>query len=288
MSGQITDIRSKAILVRLTVRAWSGRSFDRKATNEVIEAAHAAPDSGRFHKLLIGGDEFKAIAKVAGEARTFHYDQSLPWGDDESRILPATNYLPYMEKMRTFKAQYEAAVSAFIAVYDVRVSEAQARLNGLYNAGDYPGAAELGSKFGLSTFAHPVPDSADFRIKVSADELERCRAELETSIKDSIAGAMRELWDRLRDVLARAAEKLSDGEAIFRDSLIGNIRELCDLIPRLNIASDPVLAKLADELGQGVAAAEPEVLRTSPINRKLAADEVAAALKKVEGYVGKC
>ena len=50
---------------------------------------------------------------------------------------------------------------------------------------------------------------------------------------------------------------------MFRDSLIENIRELVDVVPRLNIFADDDLAMLCREVKDKFAGIEPDALRPS-------------------------
>jgi hypothetical protein len=280
------NITEKAMLVRLSISQWTARRFDLKATNHVISDYGAKRDSGRFNKLLVDLDAVKTYQKAANEARTFHYSNTLPWGDDGSRILPSKNYLPYTKKMRKLKESFEKSVNDFVDMYPGLIERAQNDLNGLFNKKDYPSPSDLPGKFNFSIGVVPVPAAGDFRVSLSEDEVEQIRADIEARVQDSIAAAMRDAWDRLFQVVKHMAEKLRDRKAIFRDSLIGNIEELCDILPRLNLTDDPNLKKIVRETKQALAGLDPEVLRKHEIDRKLAADQAQGILKKMAAYMG--
>jgi hypothetical protein len=82
------------------------------------------------------------------------------------------------------------------------------------------------------------------------------------------------------------SDKLKDGDAIFRDSLIGNVRELVDLLPALNLTGDPALTSAVSEVKNKLADLDPQALRDHEVDRAaaaLAADEIA---RKMAGYCG--
>jgi hypothetical protein len=280
------NVTEKAMLVKLSISQWTARRFDLKATNHVIKDYGAKNDAGRFNKLLVDLDAVKTYQKAANEARTFHYENTLPWGDDDSRILPAKNYIPYTKKMRKLKESFEKAVNDFVSEYPGLIDRAQRNLNGLFNVKDYPSSADLPGKFDFSVNVIPIPAAGDFRVSLSDDEVEQIKADIEARVQDSISTAMKDAWDRLFRVVKHMAEKLRDQKAIFRDSLVGNIQELCDILPRLNLTDDPNLKKVVRETKQALAGLDPEVLRKHEIDRKMAADQADGILKKMSSYMG--
>ena len=81
-------------------------------------------------------------------------------------------------------------------------------------------------------------------------------------------------------------EKLQDKEGIFRDSLVTNIRDLCELIPRLNFTDDARLEELRTQAEKDLAAYDPEDLRKNQFARMETADAAADLLAKMAGYTG--
>ena len=278
------DITEKALLVKLSISQWTARKYDPTATDEVIANHHASKDAGRFNKSLVDLDAVKTYQKAANEARTFHYKNTLPWGDDESRILPSANYLPYMEKMRKLKSDFEDATREFIDQYPGLIRDAERSLNGLFNPRDYPDQRQLTGKFNFAVYPAPLPDAGDFRVTLSQDEADRIRDEITSRTQEYIRDAIRDAWNRLRDAISHLEDKLKDKDAIFRDSLVGNVRELCEILPRLNVTGDPDLAQVIDEAAATVARYDPEDLRNDPGDREAAVTAARDILKKIDGY----
>jgi len=283
MNNNLTE---KAMLIRLSISQWTARKYDPKVTAEIIKSHNADPDSGRFNKMLVDLDCVKVYQKIAGESRTFHYSNTLSWGDDDSRILPAANYLPYTNKMREFAARFEGAVRDFIGLYPSLIDRAKNSLNGLFDPKDYPAPAELAGKYGFKVVVSPLPDAADFRVTLGQAEVDRIRDEIQETVKASIQGAIKDLWARLHSVVRHLADKLKDKDAIFRDSLINNIRELTDLLPRLNIVNDSDLNAMVDEVKRDLAGQNPETLRDDKYARFQAAADAEKIIKKMAAYMG--
>ncbi|MEI7819350.1 MAG: hypothetical protein WCK55_00400 [Verrucomicrobiota bacterium] len=87
----------------------------------------------------------------------------------------------------------------------------------------------------------PVPDGGDLRIELQKEDMDALQAAIESRVEKAEASAKADVARRLAEPLAAIVNRLSDKDAIFRDSLIGNLREICDLMPALNITGDAKL-----------------------------------------------
>ena len=278
-------ISKKAMLARLSISIWSARKLDKTATAKVKEEYQTSSDAGRYNKALIATNALKKVQSAAGDARTFHYQQTLPWNDDGARILPAANFFAYSEGMRKHKAAFQAAVSEFLTEYPALVEDAKIRLNSLFVQSDYPSTENIVSKYSFETQVDPLPDANDFRVDLGDAEVSRIKAELDARSQQAQAAAMKDVWSRLHTAVSAMAERLSTPDAIFRDSLVGNIVELVDLLPRLNIAGDTELDRLTREVYARLTAYEPETLRTDKKTRQTVANDCAEIMSKMCGYM---
>jgi hypothetical protein len=275
---------TKAVLAKPSISQWTARKFDGKATAEV-EMNHGAGSGevGRFNKILLRGESLQKIGRVATAARELHYGMTLPWADDGARILPTAVYLEYSNRMRSFRLDFETAVSEFLADYDRLISEARQRLNGLFRAEDYPTQSEIRRRFAFDVQILPVPSGADFRVDVG----DAVREDIERRVQEATAAAVRDAAERVRDVVARMVEKLTaykpaDGaggkaEGIFRDSLVENVRDLARMLPAFNLTGDPAFARIADRVERELGKHDADRLREDPEIRK----EVAASAESI-------
>lgn len=278
-------ISEKAMLVLLRISCWSGRRFDRKLTDEVCKSKSARSGAARVNKNLAeGSSELQAVMKCYGAIRQFVYAQTLPWADTGARILPVSNYFEFSKGVSTLIRAAEAAVLNLRWAYPGIIKRAEVALNGMFDRGDYPSESQLESLFSVSVDFRPMPEAADFRVVLSNDEDKRIREEIEAQLKGALTDAMADLWRRLREAVDHMAKKLGEPGAIFRDSLVGNVRELVDLIPRLNLTGDASLEDVAAEVKSKLADLDPDVLRESEVDRALAAQSAASIVRKMSGY----
>lgn len=278
-------LSNKAMLVRLSISQWTARKYDKTVTNKVARDYGTNPDAGRYNKVLIAQDAIKTITKAANEARTYHYANTALWLDNGYQMLPADHYLKYTEKMREFKSAFDAAVSDFIDAYPDYVDDAKKRLNGMFNAADYPTLSQLRRRYAFDVEVMPLPTRDDFRVSLQASEVEAIQADIEARTKTAMQASLQDLWSRLYGAVSHIAERLSSPDAIFRDSLIGNVAELCGLLPVLNVLNDPNLETMRQTIETKLAGYDPQVLRDSKAARSVAASEAQAILNAMKGYV---
>ena len=106
----MSTLTEKAILVKLSIKQWSTSRFDKEVTATANKHYNAQDGAGRYTKVLIARDAITEIRKSANEARTFHYENTLPWKDDGYRMLPSANYMDYTQAIRALKNKFEKAV----------------------------------------------------------------------------------------------------------------------------------------------------------------------------------
>jgi len=277
------NLSEKALIVNFTVSLWSASKTDKKITREV-EQAHNATNAGRFNKILVAKTALEDVKRISSSARTFHYENTLPWGDNGDRLLPSANYFEYINKQREFKFQFETAVEKFIYSYPHIKEEAKSRLNGMFNEADYPTLQKLPKKFSMETTFMPIANLDDFRISVNQTEIERLRNDIEQNIYLRINDATKHIWQRIADAIRHMYERLSDKEAVFRDTLVTNISDLINLLPRLNFTDNQEINEVIEEM-KGLIVS-PDYLRASDNKRMETAENAKELLGKITDFLG--
>ena len=278
------DITEKAMLASLSISQWSARKHDKRVSQEVNER-YNGKDAGRFNKVLASKESLKEIQAAVSAARNFHMEQTLPWGERGERLLPSKNYGAYNRQMRDYKQAFEDAVEAFVSDYHTVIFEAKKTLGGLFNREDYPEAGQIRDKFEFKTVISPVPVAEDFRVQLSHEEIAAIQEDIEQRVMASNAAATRDLWQRLYEVVGHMVERLSNPDAVFRDSLVGNIVRLTALLPRLNLHDDPALETMRRQIEASLCRYTPAQLRCDKQVRRQAATEAQNVLDAMTGYL---
>ena len=261
------NLTHDAMLVSLRINSWSGRLYDRQASQQVAVHHDADTSAGRYNKRLLPKQAFAALAATMSNARTSHNANTLPWDDQGGRLLTVANYDRYTTALDTLVERVVRERARFIEDYDDYVDQARLDLGRLFRMEDYPGTEALQGKFAIRYRIVPVPDARHFMADLAQGETERVRRDIEQQVRTRLNDAQRDLYRRLGEAVERVGERLREDEngkpLVFRDSLIENIRELVDVVPRLNIFADDDLAMLCREVKDKFAGIEPDALRPS-------------------------
>lgn len=283
-------ISTSAMLVELSISTWTGRKLDKNASTVVTTTNNAIVGAANVNKKLLANcAELTAIQKFAANARTAHYETTMPWSDMGLRLLPTTKYFDYHEKMTALRAEFDKLVDKFIDAYDWEIAQAQVKLGRLFNAMEYPDKDTIRSKFKFKMFYMPMPDAGDWRLDVNNETLDELTSHYSTYYEAQLNNAMRDLWGRLHGVLTRMSERLDYGDKqtkkIFRDSLVDNVMEVVDMMQSCNITGDTQMTAAAHKLEGVLLGVTPDALREDDYLRhetKQKVDEVIRNLPSLD------
>lgn len=278
----MSTIATKSLIAILSISQWTARRYDKKATKEVNDKNNAQDDAGRYNKLLVAKETLEKIVAIAGRARAYHYENTLPWGENNERLLSTDNYFAYIQKMAEFRDEFDREVATFLSNYDQYVLQSRLRLGDLFLQEDYPSRLEIESKFGLKTSFLPVQET-DFRVQLSDEEIQKLKASVGVEINNRINVAVKDIWNRVKEQLQKMKDRLSNADAVFRDTLFENLNDLIELLPKLNVTGDLEIAKVCNELLS--LKADPESVRRNPTLRSQKAQQVDAILNKFGNFM---
>jgi hypothetical protein len=282
------SIASSAVLVELNISVWPANKVDREMTETVNTNASAVRDASQTRKNLFAGTTLrKDIEKLAARIRLYHNQNTLPWADKGQRLLPTKLFMEYKQTMNSYEVQFSQLCSNFFVEYPRLVAEAQQHLGSMYRAEDYPDLEDVRMKFGFRKAFDPIPESGDFRLDVSAQDLEEVKAGYEAKFDERLAEAMRTPWERLHTVLTSMSEKLKDEEGVdskkrYHDSLVTNAQDLVGLLDKMNITNDPKLEEARKQLELTMLGADIETIKESSHARESMKNKVDAILQKFE------
>lgn len=295
------SLSQRAMLVDLTIKKLTVSKHDRQVSREVAQNHGSDVTMGRFQKSLLAKEAMEQINGVASAAYTDHRKRTLPWADSGARALSSAGYLDYTAKMREYSDLWDEAVAVFKRNYPDYVLDAQYRLNGLFNASEYPPVSQIGDKFAFGYNVFPLPDASDFRVQLSVEETNAIRAQIEETSKQALQRAQQEVVERIREAVGHMADRLREyGETLnaraasnetgkagaprLFDSLVENIRELVGLIPTLNLTNDPALDHIAQEMQNALCYYSVDALRISQEKRELTIEAADAILESVAAF----
>ncbi len=284
--SKTSTLKTKTMLVNIKISVWAGRKYDRKISEEVATNHGTSADAGRYNKVLLPvAQTHKDLTKYAAKIRFWFYEQTLPWGQDGFRILTCENFLDFSEQWRAHTKKFNELTSLFVNDFANLRDQAKSTLNGLYNDSDYPSEHEIGDKFGIRRIVSPLPDADDFRVDLADEDIDEIRQAITDEVQSAQKLAMDDLWKRLHTVVVNMADKLSDKDGIFRNTLVGNIDDLVELLPKLNITGDENLAKMCKRVKRKLSGHDSAYIRDNPDERQRIADDAKKIQKRMETFM---
>jgi hypothetical protein len=286
LKGKIMSIREKAMLVSLSISYWTGKANDDRVLDDLTAKHKTDRDVHEYRKVLIKPEAINAVKAARSRARAYYFEKTLPWIDGGTRILPSAFYFEYAKKMHEFKGEYEKAVADFITRYTGLKGEARKRLGDLFRDEDYPAVESLRRKFGFEDRVFPIPGKDDFRVDLGGKAEADIKRQIEESVRAATEVATRDLWKRLYHTVEALATRMKDADPTFRDSIIGNIRDICTVMGDMNVTGDKDLTAMTKKVLEELTKIGPQELRDEPKARKKVADSADAILAKMAGYIG--
>ena len=279
-------ITEKAMLAAVHISVWTAVKHDRKVSREVADQHGAHQGAGRYNKqLLHGAQKLEELRSLAGQIRHHFYKVTLPWSDEGFRLLPANFYFDLMARMREFEASFDAGVDAFLHVYPQYVEQVRPELNGLFREEDYPSPDKLKAKFGVKLEVLPIPTGADFRVQMSAEEQARISREIDASVRESLMRGTEDLWKRMRELVAHMVDRLNEPESRFHGSLVTNVLDLVEILPRLNVSGDQDLNRFAEQIRQRLCNHSAQDLKKHDLLRVTTAADAANIVAEMDGVL---
>ena len=296
------SLSTRAMLVSLEINMWTARRLDKKITNEVAKDYGVGAAVGRYNKCLLIEDingtpakEFKAVESAGNAARNEHYTQSLPWGQEGSRIVTAANFIEWANAMREAKDVFLKARQDFIDAYPRLVEQSRRYLTQMeattgktmFNESNYPTQARIERKFRFATGVLPLPDAGDFRVQLSSPQVAAIKAQIEGTINATVETATQDLFERLND-LARRVAHLGDPKSVIQKALAQDIKSVCAIAGRLNLTGNTYLDAFRERIVKELSFA-PDMLKAVPEEREALAarasqiqSDMAAFMRPVE------
>jgi hypothetical protein len=256
-----------AAIVELNVSTWTARKLDKTASKEVkVNKGAYSDDAARVNKnLLAGMNNLKRVTDFVALTRNDFYRLTLPWSDSGQRLVPMMQFFELKQWINDQEATFNQLVAEFLRDYPTLISAQAFQLGALFDRNEFPDVEEIATKFRFKVGFLPLPSTGDFRIDAPNEVVEGMQKEYEAMYNERIAQVNQDLWVRLHDTLRHMSDRLgydSTGKAkIFRDSMVENAVELCDMLKRLNVTNDPKLEKARSSLESALLGVDASEIR---------------------------
>lgn len=279
-----TALHDKAMLASPSISLPGFTRKDEDITADVKLKHALGKEAGKWISQVFPEPATRPFIKFKSAVTKVHERLTLSYPERGVAILPSALYLEYVEEMGKLKQQFFALRDEFMSHLSEHEAWAKKEHNGHFDASLYR-REELVKKFGFNVGFRPVPASSQFSSTIHSLIGNEAASDVDAAVQLAAQEAQKELLERLSKPLGHIVSKLSDDEAVFRDTIISNLREIVDLVPQLNLAGDAGLNKFAAEAKRELSNLDPQVLRDNKSARREAAQKADALAKKMQAYL---
>lgn len=258
------------MLVEFNASVWTARKLDKGTTEEVRQAKGAkAKGAARVNKhLLAGTTELDAIIAHIQKVRGYVTSVTVPWADRGTRMLRNSMFLEFDENMKKFEDETVVLVNDFINIYPSLITAQAMALGQMFNRAEFPDVNEVAKKFKFKVVYTPLPTAGDFRVDVGNAAQAELKARLDEVYAERITVAVGEVRERLTTAITHLAEQLTvsyaDGKPKgnrFYESTLETAKNLCAIVPALNITNDPKIEEVRADLERIIGGITADVVR---------------------------
>jgi len=269
------DILKRGCLVYFTCSIWG---ITKKVGGDILKP-EVDPEYMDSNKKKINRKYLEPISKVRNMARTFIYKKSLPFKIPGIIFIPRDMINTVDEQMQSYQREFDAGVATFENNYHRYVEEAREKLGKLFNPLDYPTNIVKYFSFRWEFIHFSAPDETQI---ISNEILQREQQKYQQTIEEFRETAITTLRTTFVEMVNHVVERLSGERKIFKDSLIGNIREFINDFNALNITDDDALAAAVEKCHRILDGASVDVMRNNDMFRH----EIANKMSEVRSQLG--
>lgn len=291
---QGTVLEKSAMLVKLNRHKMNHNAFDKELSAKLAKDCKAeGKNVVRVNKTIIPKEACKPWSQVLNEAGKYFYQVTLPWDDKGWRLLPVVKYKEFVSKFRDFQSRFTNAVDEFIINIDEHIKEGKKDLGLAASDDDYVDKETARGSFVLKVEYETIKSGNDFRAQVTEEERQEIAEVIAKQHQEKFAAAQESVFVRVKEVVGSIITKMNEAPAKgkrspeFRDSLIGNVQNLVDILPSLNVNNNPDLNALKEKLDIELASLDPEDLRECADLREDTAKKADEIMDMADAFMGK-
>ena len=281
----VPTIATSAVLVSLSISVPTLTKKDKRASEEVTYNKNAKRGAANVTKKLVSSDVHDSIKQLVGRVRTYHRENTIPWGDLGARLLPNTLLIDYRNQMQDYQREFESLRDDFLDIYPSEVAQAQGTLGDLFDEADYPSVYDLEQKFRMGLGYEPIPDAGDFRLDVNNEARAEMQQQYEDLMGSRMKSAMEDVWKRLLEPLQNMSSRLDYDDngtptnGHFKGTIVDNIMDIVDLMKHVNVTKDPEMERVRIELREALRGVSFDGLKDSDSLRRTTKRKVDDIIK---------
>lgn len=252
------------MLVRVPIKMRGLTAKSQTLTREAADTHEGDRDSFSAGVKLFGVDPLSPIIRIVNMARAFHIENTLPWADTGFRLIPVER-LPYWQRELTrMQGEFMDAVDGLIAAYPRLRKDYIRRVNDVAQEIPFPTLEQLKGNFDFDLMMQPIANPNDLRLKhIDPKTVAELKAKAAADMSAILDEGHKDIINRLFKVVNRIHEQTSSADGRLFRSLVGNLEEAVDVLPKLNLRNDPEIKRLINRVRTELSSIDLEALKTN-------------------------
>lgn len=284
------DLRANMAAVRVGF-TWLGtrKSLSPSQRAEAARPFDAEGGSLSAGKKLLdtGHPAFRAVTAIRGKIASTWRTMSLPFPEPGVRLIRRDEIDEFVGLMEGYRSELIEAVAHLDGHYGELKAAASGRLGRLFHPADYP--ETLVGLFDVS-WDFPSVEPPDYLRELNPALYEAERARVAARFDEAVRMAEQAFREEFAKLVGHLSERIGgtgeDGRAmVFRDSVVGNLREFFDRFRSLSVGSDDRLDALVAQAQRAVRGVAAGDLRDSGDLRQRVATELSAVRSALDGMM---
>jgi hypothetical protein len=238
------DFHTDTTLVKVEGSLYPWSRKDNDAARNAANADHADADRFNVYVKLISKDAYLKPQQILSEARRFiDFPKGIKWDNNGNSAIKNVELDGVRQDLETLRQKFFAAVDELCAELPALEAKARHDLNGAFDRLGWPTEQEVRDRYKFEVKLGIAPSVNDIRCQgVSAQAKEQIIAAVREEQTTKLNDLHKQVVGALEGALSRVVNNLtefSEGKIKrFEDTLVTNLAELVEALPRLNIAGD--------------------------------------------------
>lgn len=283
----MSGLSNQALIMSLNFSQWSAIKTDKEETQAVADKHGISVQSATVRKkLFLNAASLKRVQAKSVDIRREFHKVTIPWGHNQG-IFKADAYLTVAPAFAAFKTEWYDLVEQFLSDYTSLYNYSKYELQTLHKEEDYPDVTQLRGMFKMDVNFSILPKPEDCsKIATLGEFADTLAQEMAAQYSAREQSAMDEAWERLYQTVIHAKDRLADPEKPIFSTLFENAREMCAILPSLNISNDPNLEAMRQEVENSLCQYEAKQVRKNPVFREEAAIKMDDIMSKMSAFYG--
>jgi hypothetical protein len=286
-------------LVSFSYKFPGGIKVHKTASEELRQSKNVKKKSrAKVTVDILASEDLKEARSEGTAARNFLYKNSLAYEERNVRAVPNVLLDKVHIGLEEFGSKADVHFEDFIGSHSSLKERFKQEAGDLEDGISFPTVEELREKYSWTVDTAIAPDVTRLEnvslVGVTKEVEDSFKKRLVESHERKIARATGDVTKRVTSVITEVVDHMdkfgrdAEGKLIggFKDSLIGNVRELAGNLKAFNITNDPELEEVRKLLVNKVCKIDPQTLRDSEPLRKEVKKDAEAILSRV-GRFGK-